>query len=366
MSEVVTPAQPRRAKRYLTIALPVVIALLGVLVVLYAWQLPPFSPTRQATENAYVRGQVTIISPQLNGYITSVRVNDFDHVRKGDLIMTIDDRIYQQRLHQAQAQYAMKKAALANNIQQRRSAEASIARSEAAVQNASAQALKARLDLKRVEDLVSDGSLSVRERDASRAAAAQAEADVAQGKAALEMAKQDKQTVIVNRASLEADVANAAAAVELAEIDVANTRITAPRDGQLGQVSVRQGAYVSAGTHLTALVPQQLWVVANMKETQMAQVRVGLPVTFSVDALDGAVYSGVVENLSPATGSEFSTIVADNATGNFVKIAQRIPVRIRIKADEATRARLRPGMSVVVTIHTDRPTEAVPPLEPVR
>jgi multidrug resistance efflux pump len=362
--EVIAPsAKKSRAKRIATVAIPLLIAVIGVLVVLYAWQLPPFSPTRQSTENAYVRGQVTVISPQVNGYITSVRVNDYDQVHKGDLLMTIDDRIYKQRLHQAQAQYAMKQAALANNRQQRASAEAAILRSEAAVQNAGAQAQKARFDLKRVEDLVSDGSLSVRERDASRAAAAQAQADVAQTKAALEMAKQDVQTVVVNRASLEADVANAAAAVELAEIDLANTRILAPRDGQLGQVSVRQGAYVAAGTHLTALVPQQLWVVANMKETQMARVRVGLPVTFSVDALDGAVYSGVVEKISPATGSEFSTIVADNATGNFVKIAQRLPVRIRINADAAARARLRPGMSVVVNILTDRPAEPLPPVE---
>lgn len=348
--------QPEKEKssnaRILTILLSAVIALVGVLVILYAWQLPPFTRQVQSTDNAYVRGQVTVISPQLSGYITRVAVQDFDRVHQGDLLMTIDQRIFQQRVHQAQAQLDMKKAALANNIQQRRSAEASVVQNQASVVNAQAQAEKARLDLKRVEDLVSDGSLSIRERDAGRASASQAKANIAQATAALEMSRQDLQTVIVNRASAEADVTNAQAALELAQIDLANTRITAPRDGQLGQISVRQGAYVNAGTHLTSLVPEQMWVIANMKETQMARIRLAQPVDFSVDALDHARFTGEVENISPATGSEFSAISADNATGNFVKIAQRIPVRIKIHRDSELYQRLLPGMSVEVNIDT--------------
>lgn len=340
--------------RILSIAFGSGIALVGVLVILYAWQLPPFTSQIQSTENAYVRGQVTFISPQVNGYLTAVNVLDYQPVHKGDLLMTIDDRIYKQRVHQAQAQLAMKKAALANNIQQRRSAEAVIERNQAALDNARAQAVKSGLDLKRVENLVSDGSLSIRERDASRASNSQTVADVQQAKATLDVSRQDLQTVIVNRASLEADVASAAAALELAQIDLDNTKIIAPGDGQLGQISVRQGAYVTAGTRLTSLVPQQLWVVANMKETQMARIRPGLPVTFTVDALDGERFKGEVEYISPAAGSEFSAISPDNATGNFVKIAQRIPVRIKITGENALR--LRPGMSVEVNIDT---TDAV-------
>ncbi len=340
--------------RILSIAFGSGIALVGVLVILYAWQLPPFTSQIQSTENAYVRGQVTFISPQVNGYLTAVNVLDYQPVHKGDLLMTIDDRIYKQRVHQAQAQLAMKKAALANNIQQRRSAEAVIERNQAALDNARAQAVKSGLDLKRVENLVSDGSLSIRERDASRASNSQTVADVQQAKATLDVSRQDLQTVIVNRASLEADVASAAAALELAQIDLDNTKIIAPGDGQLGQISVRQGAYVTAGTRLTSLVPQQLWIVANMKETQMARIRPGLPVTFTVDALDGERFKGEVEYISPAAGSEFSAISPDNATGNFVKIAQRIPVRIKITGENALR--LRPGMSVEVNIDT---TDAV-------
>lgn len=354
-------AAPEKEKssnaRILTIMISAAIAVVGVLVILYAWQLPPFTRQVQSTENAYVRGQVTVISPQLNGYITEVRVQDFDRVHKGDLLMTIDQRIYQQRVHQAEAQLEMKKAALANNIQQRRSAEASVQQYQAEVLNAKAQAQKAQLDLKRVQDLVSDGSLSIRERDSSRASASQAAANIAQAAASLEKAKQDLQTVIVNRASMEADVTNSQAALELAQIDMTNTRIIAPRDGQLGQISVRQGAYVTAGTHLTSLVPDQMWIIANLKETQMADVHLGQRATFTVDALDHAKLSGVVENISPATGSEFSAISSDNATGNFVKIAQRIPVRIRIDSNNAVYQRLRPGMSVEVSIDTSTPPE---------
>ncbi|KAA5929306.1 HlyD family secretion protein [Pantoea sp. Bo_2] len=337
-------------RRILSIAAGSGIVVIGVLVILYAWQLWPFTSAIQSTENAYVRGQVTFISPQVNGYLTSVEVIDLQPVKKGQLLMTIDDRIYRQRVHQAQAQLAMKQAALNNNLQQRRSAEATIQSNKAALENAKAQALKSGFDLKRVENLTADGSLSVRERDAARAANAQAQAQVRQAAAQIAVARQNLQTVIVNRDALEGDVGSARAALELAEIDLANTRITAPDDGQLGQLSVRTGAYVTAGTRLTSVVPNHKWIIANLKETQLANIRPGLPVTIRVDALDGKRFNGQVEFISPAAGSEFSAISPDNATGNFVKIAQRIPVRIRINDQDMHQ--LRPGMSVEVNIDT--------------
>jgi multidrug resistance efflux pump len=301
---------------------------------------------------------VTIISPQLSGYIVEVDVQDFQRVQKGQLLMRIDDRIYQQRLAQAQAQLASQRAALANFSQSQGTARATIAQNEAALANAAAQARRAQADLRRIEELAADGSLSARERDAARAAQAQTVAQTEQSRAALEIARQNLKTVDVNRASLEAAVANAEAAVRLAEIDLTNTRILAPRDGQLGQVMVRLGAFVNAGTQLTALVPETMWVVANMKETQMADVRLGQPVTFTVDALNHAKMRGHVEQIAPATGSEFSVITPDNATGNYVKIAQRIPVRISIDPNQPLAARLRPGMSVVASIDTGAPAAA--------
>jgi multidrug resistance efflux pump len=350
----------RKSNRHVIVSglLFALVALIGVLIVLYAWNLPPFHSAVQTTENALVRGQVTIISPQLSGYIVAVEVQDFQAVRQGQLLMRIDDRIYHQRLEQARAQLATQRAALANFAQSQGSARASIAQNQAALQNAAAQAQRANADLRRVEELAADGSLSARERDAARATRAQTVAATEQARAALEIARQNLRTVDVNRAALEAAVSNAEAAVRLAEIDLANTRVVAPRDGQLGQVSVRLGAFVNAGTQLTALVPQAMWVIANLKETQMADVRLGQPVTFAVDALNHAKLRGRVEQISPATGSEFSVIQADNATGNFVKIAQRIPVRISIDPNQPLAQRLRPGMSVVASIDTGAPAAA--------
>lgn len=350
-------ANTRNNIRVVSIFTAAAIGLVGVLVILYAWQLPPFTRHSQFTDNAYVRGQTTFISPQVSGYVTGVNVQDFNQVKKGQVLFQIDDRIYKQRVHQAQAQLAMKEAALRNNLQQRKSAEAVIVRNEAVLQNAHAQNLKSQADLKRVQDLTADGSLSIRERDSARASAAQGTADIEQAKATLEMSKQDLQTTIVNRDALEADVANAKASLELAEIDLQNTRIIAPTDGQLGQIAVRLGAYVTAGTHLTPLVPPQHWVIANLKETQLATVRIGQPATFTVDALNSEKFSGIVQSISPATGVEFSAISPDNATGNFVKIAQRIPVRIAVDKGQKNLQRLRPGMSVQVTIDTRAETK---------
>ncbi len=328
------------------------VAVIGVLIVLYAWELPPFSSKIESTENALVRGQTTIIGPQLAGYVFEVPVQDFQFVKAGDLLVRLDDRIYKQKVDQSLAQLEQAKANLANNLQQRRSAEATIAQRQAAIGDSAAQAQKSAADLRRNEALVSDGSVSKSELDVARAANAAAISSLAQAKAALEISRQDLQTVIVNRASLEAAVSSAEAAVELARIDLSNTRITAPRDGQLGQIGVRLGAYVNIGAQLMALVPDTLWVIANMKETQMADVRVGQPATFTVDALNHLRLRGHVQRISPATGSEFSLLQADNATGNFVKIAQRIPVRITVDSDQPEAQRLRPGMSVVVSIDT--------------
>jgi multidrug resistance efflux pump len=350
-SSPTAPAPDRRAQ-IVSATLFVLVALVGVLVVLYAWRLPPFTSAIVSTENALVRGQVTLIGTQLPGYVVDVKVQDFQYVKQGELLAQIDDRIYQQRYDQAQAQLAAQKAALENWVQAHRSAEASVLLNDATLANAQAQAAKSVADLKRVNSLAEDGSLSLREQDSSRAANAQTSAAVAQARASLDIAKQQVRSVTVNKLSLEAAVANAEAALKAAKVDLDNTRITAPEDGQLGQVTVRKGAYVNVGAQLMGLVPKQQWVIANLKETQMNGVQVGQPATFKVDALDGAQLTGVVERISPATGSEFSVLPADNATGNFVKIAQRIPVRIRIDQGQANARRLSPGMSVVVSIDT--------------
>lgn len=358
----VTSRPSSRRKRIISSVLFGAVALAGVLIVLYAWQLPPFTSPIQSTENAQVRGQTTLISPQLSGYVYEVPVQDFQFVKTGDLLVRLDDRIYKQRLDQALAQLDVQKASLANNLQQRRSAEATIVQRQAQLQNTIAQSRKSSADLRRNQALVTDGSVSKSELDVTRAADAQASAAVAEAKATLKIAREDLQTVIVNRGSLEASVANAEAAIQLARIDLDNTRIVAPRDGQLGQIGVRLGAYVNSGAQLMALVPERRWIIANMKETQMADVRLGQSVSFTVDALDNQAMHGRVQRISPAAGSEFSLLPADNATGNFVKISQRIPVRIIVDDNQPLLERLRPGMSVVVSIDTS--TEGDVPPDP--
>ncbi len=225
--------------------------------------------------------------------------------------------------------------------------------------NARAQLARAQADMRRATPLARDGSLSQRERDQTEAALHQAEATVKQAEAAAlqtqagkAVATQDLRTVVVNRDAVGAAVESARAAVRLAEIDLDNTQIRAPRDGHVGEVGVKLGQYVTPGTQLMAVVPAQVWIVANFKEAQTARMAPGQLAHFHVDALADARLTGHVERLSPATGSEFSVIKQDNATGNFTKIPQRLAVRIAIDADQPIAERLRPGMSVVVNVDT--------------
>ncbi|WP_085810791.1 HlyD family secretion protein [Sphingomonas sp. TZW2008] len=341
------PAVSRRAA--LVIAL---LALGGMLAVLAAWRIWPFTVARESTDNAYVRGRVTVVAPQVSGYVTQVTVADFASVRRGQPLVQIDQRIYAQRVAQAEAALAAQQATLANNRQQAASRAASVQAQDAAVQNAAAQLMRARADMNRVNDLVTDGSVSLRERDQTLAALRQAEAGVAQAEAAREIARQEVRTVAVGRGGQQAGVQGAEAALRLARIDLANTVIRAPEAGRLSEVGVRVGQYVTAGSQLMFLVPADVWVIANFKEAQTADVRVGQRASFTVDGLADARLTGRVERISPAAGSEFAVLKSDNATGNFTKVPQRIAVRIRIDPGQPLAARLRPGMSVQARVET--------------
>ena len=342
---------PPRGGRGATLGF-IALAVIGVLLILCAWRLPPFTSSIEATENAYVRGQTTIIAPQVNGYVAQVLVQDFDTVRAGQVIARIDDRIYRQRVEQAIAARAGQVATLANAAQSQRSSEATLGGQGAAVLNARAQLQRAQADMGRVDDLVKEGSVSLRERDQTLAALRQAEAGVLQAQAQRSVAAEQVRTVQVGRGGLKAAVSGGDAAVRLAQIDLANTVIRAPQEGRLGEVGVRLGQYVTAGTQLTTLVPPKVWVSANFKEAQTALIRPGQRATVRVDALGGAELRGTVERLSPAAGSEFSVIRPDNATGNFVKVAQRITVRIALDPRDPMYQRLSPGMSVEARVDT--------------
>jgi len=335
-----------------TVIVIMAVALFAMLAILYSWRLPPFSGGAEKTDNAYVRGRVTIISPQVSGYVTHVPVQDFAEVKAGQILATIDDRIYRARVAQAEANVAAQQAALANSAQAQRSREVATDSQNAGIANAQAQLAKADADMRRARALVADGSISTREFDQTRAALLAAQAALQQARASRAIGTQDVRTVVVGRAGLEAAVEAAKAQLRLAQIDLDNTVIRAPADGQLSEVGVRVGAYVTAGTQLLSVVPHQVWVIANFKEAQTGDMAIGQRARFSVDALGGTELSGRIENLSPAAGSEFAVLKADNATGNFVKVAQRIAVRIKIDDKQPMAARLRPGMSVEVRIDT--------------
>jgi len=342
---------PEARSRLTNLAI-VILVITAVVTILYAWQLPPFGGRYEQTDNAYVRGQTTIISPQVSGYVADVPVQDFQNVQTGQVLVRIEDQIYKAKVSQAHANVLTQSANYDNSTQAQRSREANELSQDAAIANAQAQLVKVQADMRRTDALITHGWVTSRDRDQQLAALRAAEAQLRQARAGREIGREDVRTVIVGRAGLSANVEAAKAQVRLAEIDLDHTVIRAPQAGQLSEIGVRRGQYVTAGTQLMFLVPRALWVTANFKEAQTRNMTVGQPASFTVDALGGARLTGHVESLAPAAGSEFAVLRSDNATGNFVKVAQRIAVRIRIDPDQPLAGRIRPGMSVVAQVDT--------------
>jgi multidrug resistance efflux pump len=361
-SQTQTPSSPAAAvephgwqlpkKSPVTIIVIALLALFAIGVVLRAWRLPPFAGVSEETDNAYVRGLVTTISSQVSGYVTSVPVDDFAEVKAGKILATVDDRIYAARVAQAEANLAAQQAAFANSAQSQRSRELATHSQDANIAAARAQLVRAEADMRRADALVKDGSLSKREYDQTRAALLAARASLQQAVAGRSIGTEDVRTVVVARAGLQAAIDSAKAALRSAQVDLQNTVIRAPVDGQLSEIGVRNGDYVTAGTQLMSLVPHTIWIVANYKEAQTHRMHAGQRVTFRVDALGDAELHGHLQTISPATGSEFAAIKPDNATGNFVKVAQRIAIRISVDPGQELARRLRPGMSVETAVDT--------------
>ncbi|WP_372862678.1 HlyD family secretion protein [Psychrobacter sp.] len=343
-----------KKKSYFNLGLLIALIIIGVLLILYAWKLPPFTPTVQQTNNAFIKGQTTIISPQVSGYVTEVAVQDFENVQAGDLLVKIDDRAFLQQLEQAQANIEVAMTDRSSNAQDTGTSQAQIEARKADLYSAKVSVDSAREDVKRYQGLDAIGAVSKAEVAHAQAQLAQAQAGVQQAEANLQVALEASKKTSGSRSSLDANIKNAEAVAKQAQINLDNTIITAPESGQLSQVSVKAGQYVSAGTQLMYVVPKGVWIIANFKETQVANMTVGEPATIHVDALGGATFRGHVSNISPATGSEFSAGAANPATGNYIKIAQRIPVRIDLEQGQPELAQLRPGMSVSVDVDTQR------------
>lgn len=328
----------------------VIAGLCGLLIVLYAWHLPPFQSTHPQTENAYIRGRVTTLSPQLSGYVAQVKVQDFAKVTAGQEIARLDDRQYRQKLAQAQATLEGARAALEIQQQSVHSAEAGLLSAQAALASVQAARDTAQSAWDRASALQSRGVTAQSSTDESQLALRQAEAAVTQAESGIAVAREEVNGAKVGLAAKQAQIASAEAAVELARIDLDNTVIRAPSDGRLGQVGVRQGQYVTAGTALVSHVGPEVWVIANFKETQLHGIRVGDRASFTVDAMQHRRFTARVEAFSPATASEFSLLSASNATGNFTKVSQRLPLRLSIDPGQEMSDYLEPGLSVVVTV----------------
>jgi membrane fusion protein (multidrug efflux system) len=305
----------------------------------------------ESTDDAYVRADITALTPRVAGEVRVVKVDDFQNVRKGDVLVEIDHTDYAARVASATADLRAAQAALDANTQQLKLQQIAIEQADAEAQVAKADAWRAQSDWARVSKLMQDGVVSKARSDSAQAATQAADATVARADAGKEAARGQIAALQADRKRLQSLVQARAAALHLAQIDLDSTTIRAPIDGTVGDLAVRVGERVTPGEHLMSLVPlQSVYVVANFKETQLTHMAVGQQVRLRADAYPGTTVLGHVENLSPASGAEFSLLPPQNATGNFTKIVQRLPVRIALDLDKDMRGKLRPGMSVVVKV----------------
>ena len=311
----------------------------------------------QKTDDAYLESDVTPLAAHVPGYVQRVAVGDFDAVKKGQVLVELVDADYRAQLAQVEAAAEAAKSALEVLSRQRAQQTANVDALRAALGAANATVRLNRLELGRQQGLLAQGHYaSVQAVDQALAADQQAGAVQSQQRAQIVAADRQLATIDAQMEQAQASLAQQHAAVDLARINLGYTRIVAPADGVVGLRQVREGQYVSAGTQVIGHVAlPNVWVVANYRETQMTNMRVGQPSTIKVDAFPSLALKGHVQSWSPASGSRFSLLPPDNATGNFTKIVQRLPVKIVLDSasSDALRALLRPGMSVVVTVDTE-------------
>ncbi|AGB75698.1 MULTISPECIES: HlyD family secretion protein [Rhizobium] len=306
----------------------------------------------ESTDDAYVKADYTTIAPKVAGYIKEVLVNDNDHVKAGQLLARIDDRDFQAALSQAKADLKAADAAIANIDAQIQLQQSLIGQAKATVDASQASLDYAVSDAARSARLITNGVGTQSRAEETESARRQAAAAVERDQAALVAAQTKVPVLQTQRDQAAAQRDRAAAAVQQAELNLSYTNIVAAVGGTVGARSIRVGQYVTAGTQLMAVVPlHSVYVVANFKETQLTYVRPGQSVEIKVDSFPDVTIKGHVDSLSPASGLEFSLLPPDNATGNFTKIVQRIPVKIVIDDDNLA-GLLRSGMSVEPEIDT--------------
>lgn len=307
----------------------------------------------ESTDDAYVDGNVTTISPKVAGYVIALPARDNRSAAKGEILLRIDDRDYRAKAEEATAQVKARLAQLAQIDDRAAVQEAVINQSGASISAAQAEMVRAKADFERSRLLVRDDYVSRQRFDTSKADALRAEATVAGSGAGLQAAKRQLAVLASERVMALAQLEQAKASLILAETDLEATVIRAPADGMVGNRAVRDGQYVRPGQTLMAVVPLgDVWIDANFKETQIGRMNPGNKVEIRVDAYPDIPVIGHVDSFAPASGAKFSLLPPENATGNFTKVVQRIPVRIKVDADNPLAGRLRPGLSVLVKVDT--------------
>jgi len=382
---------------------------LGLIFVLSSnWTTWASAGDEQKTDDAYLRADVTPLSTKAAGLVASVEVSDYQRVKAGDLLVRLRDDDFRAQVAQAEAAVQAGDSALVNNQRQKElqdariqqaqtaivAAEAEVSAAEAGIQDANSALANARsglagtdadvqrtaLERKRQEALVAAESATrqrleqavadeerfqaqrtsrLAEIDSAGAQLASREADLRRARAHVESSRAEVEAQHRQRSVLDsqeqmarADLKARQAALDLARTNLSYTRIVAPQDGIVGERKVRAGQMVSPGTQIVSLVEQQVWVQANYRETQLQHIRAGDPAEIRIDAFPGLVLKGRVEQIAPASGSQFALLPPDNATGNFTKVTQRVPVKIILEDRQSGTERLRPGLSVVATIRT--------------
>ena len=368
-------------KKYVTPFLVVALGLAVLITITRNWNAWEGGKVEQTTDDAYVRGDLTPLSTKVAGIVRTVHVADFQRVHKGELIVELQDDDYRAQVDQATAAVEAARAAIENNRRQRELQDARIAKALAGIDQAKAQIaaadagreavtadlIRAHSERKRQEGLYQTHSATqqkveavVADDERLTAQLASREADLNQARTLLlsselaaEAERRSKSVLESQDLQLQADVHAKQANLAAAMVNLGYTKIYAPGEGTVGERQVRTGQLVSPGTQVIAFVDVTKWVQANYRETQLTNVKIGDPAELRIDQYPGQVIHGKVLEIAPASGSQFSLLPPDNATGNFTKVVQRIPVKIALD-DTAFAAKLRPGLSVIATVRTKR------------
>jgi membrane fusion protein (multidrug efflux system) len=353
---VETPRAPRRPWFGPSLVRLAILGIAGVLVVLFAtqWDRWVGLSVRQATDDAFVRGDITPLSAQVEGYVRRVPVDDFQRVKQGELLVEIEDDNYRARVAQAEADLLGAQAAIENLKAQKAAQHSQVVEAESAIKATQADVERTRLEAARQRTLLATTFGTRQKVEQADAEAERYAATLARNQAALDAQRRQLAVLDTQESQLRAEAKAKQAMLDLAKISLGYTRIVAPVDGMVSERGVRDGQYVHAGTQLISVVPlDNVWVVGNYKETQLTHVAIGQRAEIHVDTFPGVVVNAKVDSIAPASGAQFSLLPPDNATGNFTKVVQRIPVKLRLGPDNPLAGRLRPGMSVIATILTD-------------